>query len=639
MTTMSLSKPPTVFHWLCQFEFQKGVDFFESLKQPTPDDECWAGLCYLAVGKLLEAQAVLMHARGQGNELAGVNLATTYRHLGDLKQCQKALESVNKLQLDGFAKAMWQREWGQYYFASGLPKQALEATERAWAFASSAQIGEVLLPGIAVGLGMAFQEMGCDQRAIGYLRHAAKSVAPERQPYLLGILSVSLRVTGQFQAAQMALEQGLSSSPTLAVLHYFLGSLEKAKGNYKNAIQHLITTATNAKELLEHETECFAHIELLSIATADNNFKIAEEHCARATFLANTERLKAFVSWRTGELEIRKGSFDGLQKLFDAQKFFNQSDAKREIALVWLHIAEAHLRLEEKQQSHMALTQALEIRHAISNGAFLAAELRALPYLFNLLTQTPDHLLLEEYRRLTGAMPIQFEIRTIGTLGIFVDGTPVKLKSGIEKTIETLAYLLKYQTRNLEQILTDVFNTQDPKQARNYFHMLRNAVKTAIPGLEIHHSKHGDYTIVHPGLLLKYDLHDLKRSLSAKSNTGLQQALALYRGTYLPHVSSEWAEKERNDVEWSVVRAGLEVIETYYKQGEYSKCLELAERLLEIAPSDVTINDLVIRATFSLSGAVATRQEFVRVNARFQREIGEIPEEIMRLQRELPGLN
>lgn len=640
MPTGSGTSP--IFEQIARHDFDGGVDLFRALEAPSPEDECWAGLCLLALGQPLEAQAVLLRARGRRFALAGAVLATAHRQLGDLERCHEALASVHEPSLDAFGAALLAREWGQYRFACGDPTGALESTERAWVLASGAEQGELLLAGIAVGLGMAYRELGFDGRAIGYLRQALDHPGNRGKPYLWSMLGTCLTADSQFGAATAAFDQAMrvaaNNPAVLCVAHYLRGTLEKAKGSYREASSQLEQAVRLARASNERETECFAHIELLAIATSDGDLPRAQQHLARAAFLANTERLRAYLLWREGALEVRTEQC-GLEKLEASLAFFRRGGAQREIGLLHLHLAEAHLRAGEPATAHMALRQALEVRHAISSGALLAAELRSLPRVFELISQDAAHPLLEDWRSLEACAPIQVELRTLGEAGLFVDGAVVKLKSGLEKTVEVLAYLLKHGMRTLEQVQTDVFGSSSPKQARNYFHMLRSTLKKAIPGLEVRNLSGMRYAIFHPGLRLNHDRDELQRSLSAGGETGFREALRLYRGPFLPTASSEWAEKERGDVEWSVVRAGLEILEEYYCAGRYAECLELAERLLEIAPTNVGINDLVVRATFSLSGAVAARQALVRVMRRFQEEFGEVPEEICRLGSKIPIMN
>jgi DNA-binding SARP family transcriptional activator len=107
--------------------------------------------------------------------------------------------------------------------------------------------------------------------------------------------------------------------------------------------------------------------------------------------------------------------------------------------------------------------------------------------------------------------------------------------------------------------------------------------------------------------------------------TGLLRALEIYNGPFLPYSDSEWVLVQRERLEWSIINTALRVLETHTTAGNFARCAQIAERVLEIAPTDIAISLCLLRATQSAHGDLAGRQMLERIQHRFMAELGEIP--------------
>ena len=218
----------------------------------------------------------------------------------------------------------------------------------------------------------------------------------------------------------------------------------------------------------------------------------------------------------------------------------------------------------------------------------------------------------------------------MGRARLLADGQPVHLS--LSKALDLVAYLLVHPASTLETILADVFGDADAKAAKNYFHQIKYQLGQDARGLAIRYDRLTRTYAVDAGLApVEFDYEEIVRLLSAPTDTGFTQALELYAGPFLRHADAEWVEGVRSDLEWLLVRSGLKVIQNLYEQGQYEQCRRLTTRLLKVEPLDVALNELLVRATAEIEGALAARSTLGRVMREFEVQIGERPETLRRL--------
>jgi len=244
---------------------------------------------------------------------------------------------------------------------------------------------------------------------------------------------------------------------------------------------------------------------------------------------------------------------------------------------------------------------------------------------------------LEDARTQAGARPFEVRLVTLGDARLLVDGRPARLD--LARSPELLAYLLRRPGKTLPQIAADLSPDEDPKKTKNYLHQARYDLEKAAPGVSIPHGPGRTYAVRWDGPVLTWDVFDLEAALRERSEEGIERALHLYAGPFLPGSDSTWASEERADMAWSVVRVGLELIEEWYAQEEYAKCVSLAGRLLEVDPYDEPLGEYLVKAARALRGDVTARRTVNRLVARHVQEMGGVSPLLLELQRELNLLN
>jgi DNA-binding SARP family transcriptional activator len=138
---------------------------------------------------------------------------------------------------------------------------------------------------------------------------------------------------------------------------------------------------------------------------------------------------------------------------------------------------------------------------------------------------------------------------------------------------------------------------------------------------------------------LRFDALDIKRALSASGEDDLERAVRMYAGPFLPQAESEWARSEREALEWSVIKTGLRLMDSWSARGDYAKCLELSQRLLEIEPWNEVLVEYLVSAVGELEGAVAAARTMGVIARRFETEVGGLPPKLQELHQRVAVVN
>lgn len=634
-----------ILNCLTAGQFADGLCEYAAHADPGPEDDLWAGQCLVLLGRRVEGLALLGRARARGEEDAGALAAVAHRFGGEVARAGEVLDSLRPARLSAFGEAVAGRERGMLLLHAGRPREALPLLQRAWDTATGDALTRRFLGSISAALSLVLSELGRDASAVNHVNLALPQVSPPQRAPLLWTRALSRMHTGQFADAEADLDAVAAlqpSSDAAPLLHYYRGLLAHLRGREAEAEGEYTRSAAQAT--LQPETEFHARLRLGALATARDDPVAARQHLARAGGLlhggqAGGLRMEALLALRRGALLVRTHDPQGRALLERARRGFEALGLERDLGLAHLHLAEAGLRGGDVKAAHEHLTLAADLRHAHGSGTVLAAELRALPAVFEYL-RGADHaaylgVLWQDAGALEVHLPATLTLTTLGRHGLTFAGQRVRLNIGMARTVELLAFLLERGEASLEALQTHVFEGHDPRQARDYLHVARNALGKALPGLGVPFDRVRRVYRVQPcGVRLCWDVQELRQALRLGGESGLRRALDLYTGRFLPEADTAWAAGLRDELEWSLLRLGLETLETLHRQGQHAECVTLAPRLLEIHPLDVGVSALLVRALHPLRGAGAARQELERVSQVFVRELGEVPEALRALHRD-----
>ncbi|MFC5846865.1 transcriptional regulator, SARP family protein [Deinococcus petrolearius] len=635
--------PHPLFREIQAGRFQRGLDLYAQIARPSPDDQRWAGYCLFSLGQLLPARDLLRRAQAQGCDAAGLELAMVLRHLGETEEAARQLAAVPLGRLAPLDRIYAQRERAAALLAAGPPRPAVEALEQAWAeLLALGEAGTPLRPGVSQLLGYAHALLGRTARSAYYLEQALGETQGVRRVTPLHVRAQVHLYAGRLSLARQdlaAAQEWLGGLPGARGHHAYLqGLTDRAQGGWEEAATQFARGARLAEEGSDPTTEALCELGQAAVWTAQGQFARAGSHLGRAAHLPATPWLGALGALRRGAWHAAQGQAGAaLPLLEEARQTFAALGTLREQAWADLHLGAALL-AQAPDLARAALERAQQARHALGSGAALLPELRLLPVLGAFLTRLPagDPLtvFLADRQAARCVTPLSLRLRTLGPGGLLVDGRPQRL--GMRRTLELLAFLTLRGAQPRSAILNALWTDDDPRRATNYLHQCRKELAELVPGLEVRHDRaSGLYAVHSADAPLSCDVLEIQRALSGAPEDEQVRAIHAYAGAFLPESGSAWVGEEREQLEWSVVRAGLELMARWSEAGEYEKCASLARRLLEVAPSDEGLVEYLVQATLQLQGRAAAQRTLHELALRAARELDELPAWHGRLHRTL----
>jgi tetratricopeptide (TPR) repeat protein len=625
-------------------EYEAGYKLFKSNKRPSAEDMRWAGICLLNLDEALKAQDVLRQAQILGNKSARIELAAAYRKLDDQKKSDAIIQEIDSQDFNDFDLALLEREKAVSFFAIGQLKKSIEHLEQAWEHAIKAENGQYLLPGITLVLAYGHADLGQEERALHYIGITLEKANIAKQAQLKMIQALCYMYIERFDSAFESLAEAdrlrLHAPAISACLRYFQAKLELARGHHPRALDMFAQAADIAAKSEELETEAYAALGAVFVKTTLGDSRRARSTLARGRALAKTPKARAHAKLREGALLAYRGVGGGVPFIEDALKIFRELGLERDAGVALLHLAEAHLSEGDKKAATKALEEAADVRSAFKHAGPMRYELRDLPqtmaflrkqkaseYVTTLLQDFPE----PEMMTVSGAARVRFQ--ALGRAIMTLKGEPIKIKSSTPRAVHMITLLLKKGKVTLEEFLAEVFPDSSERNGRNQFHVTRYQLFDHIPGLEICFDKTSKaYILKLNNLHLECDWLELEDALEKRE---VHRALDLYQGTLLRDAEGEWARECRMNLEWSLIMVGLETVESYYNDGRFDLCIQLAQRLERVAPLDEALSGFLVRATHKLKGSLIAHEEWMRIDERYRLEVGSTPPVLTKLHREL----
>lgn len=617
-----------------------GWQLYQSLEHPTPQDMRFAATCLLYLQQPNDAKQLLLRAINAGCNEANIELSIVYRMSNEIDICEKILTQLDKSKLSEFDLVLLAREWGITYYQLGRLSEAQASFQMAMNLATSDANAKILVPNMTYMLGMILSIRGYVSQAKNHFRQALDTPNQSGRNYALANHGLCQTYLGEFEGAQhdldIALKESEQSPVIRPVLHYYLGQLARAQGDYPKALGLYKQSIDLSEAVGESETEFYAQIGASSICINNELFSDARKHLARARLLANGVKMLAYTNLREGALLVRSGQTRGLQLLQEAVTGFENLQLERETGWARLHLAEAHLRQGFESTAMLFIDAATDVRNALGIGAALTLELRGLPMvleqILSLEMGSYAYCLREDWQAVKGQTTANLQIRSLGGVALNLNGQKVKLNAGLAVSVEVITYILSNPRSSLEQIISNVFAEKLPEAAKRYFHLIRNEIKQHIPGASIPFDEtNRTYHFDLGETQLGWDYLEVSRQIVQGGSNNLKRALESYKGEFLISSESEWVLEKRATLEWNLLKFGIGVIEESFEKRDFKTCVESAERMLEFTkqsdnPEETQIVfDYLIRATFELKGPKIGLRELDRINKQFTREYGVIP--------------
>jgi tetratricopeptide (TPR) repeat protein len=629
----------------------EGLSVYESLSNPTALEDRLGGQCLWSLGRYEEAKIPLYRALQRGELEAAVDLISIHVHTNDFIEAQEWIDSALTLGLPAKSQIKILFSQGDLYVKTGKNRQAIKTLKKAWVQANIIEEDKGLVSQVAQSLVAALQSVGSDHEALDYLGKALNKTNSFWETILKISQAYCAIGVGDYILAQQSLQQTQKSSEAnLSVSSYHLiaeGIFRVSQKEFDVAARQF-ELAIQASERVDNR-----EFQLLSRTWASaSHLGMNDLDQARAVLMPLKQlelspaeeairRLRLGVLHLTGA-ELQRAKID----LEAAALTFNTLEHQRELGWSLLRLAQWYLESGEEKLANETLERVADVANGVGGTAFLVSELNLMGLevvqrLGAIASRYAMHALapvLEPERNVSIPLDSRPLVRR---LRVVTFGKPMLLAEDrnvtprLNKAMELIAFLLINPQSSLERILDAVFPNSDLKAGANYFHQIRHKLTRDVPELRIVQDKQTKLYMLDSGTVpLESDYEDVVKLLNHATHTELHQALEMYRGAFMPHLESDWAEEVRNNVEWLLVRSGLRVVQDLYDRGNFEDCRKLTEKLRKVAPLDVGLNEMLVRATNEIDGLLAARRTLTDVEKYFNAEVGELPTPLENLKRD-----
>jgi len=510
--------------WAFLEEFQEGVASYGRLKDPTPQDDRWLGVCLFQLVRDLEALEALYRALNRGDEAARVNIAHLLRFVEKGDEAAVELRRVRIGELLPYDQVLYFRVLSIHEENNGNLREALKAAEEAWRRVQGIPEFGVLAPSILAQLATLHGRIGRSQRALWFVERGLQLTSEAERHKLQARRANVLISLGRYQEAQSELESlDLSNAPDLSQpeRHWLLGEVARSVGNLPTAIHEYEQAINLAVEYQMGYEELLCHLSLMSIHGNRGEFGQAAEHSARAQALLSDKSDRLAFRFREVLLLYWQGAYTNehaTAELDGLMVEFGEMGLLKEQGFVKLHKAEMLRSAGKPYELELDQLQTLSV--TLQNPAFLAGEWALLLELHSIVRKT--------HPRIAGRETSVLHVYTLAQEYLELDSRPINIP--LRKGVEVLAYFLENKAVTLKRLLTDIFPDDKPRSAKSYFHQFRHQLRENIEGLEIEYDSESKMYRLKSEIDIVWDVSEL-RAGRIMGETGI----------FLPGSGNDWA--------------------------------------------------------------------------------------------------
>ncbi len=628
--------------------YQNAIHAFQYLKDVSGTEYRSAGRAYWGLGEFTQATIYLKKAIQFGDYGANVDLVQLAILQGEPDEAEQVINSIDINNLVPRDQVQLQFIKGDIAYRHGKMRLALNYLKKAWVEAKLLADSGSLIQAIGQGIAGAYFASGFCGKALEYLDQALQNAQGSWEVYLRmsrAEITFFLERYEESQDELNAVKNLVRDNPQLNIKYSINASLNEYFEQPQKAITTLLQAIHDCQKRSENQSlSTRAQFYLIGMFVHNQELDHARGQLCQLDLAVQSRGEHGLLELRRGQYQVAIGNLQpALQHLEAARIIFQDLEWRRELGWTLLQLANLHLKMGNVAVASQHLDLVSDVVHITENAGFLELERRFIGDLEPLTAIASSYGAFALHGRQAAArLPIEerpaarvLRLQAMGDATLLVNGQPTVVR--LQKSLAMMAYLYLHPGTSLEKIVTDVFeNSKGVEAGKSYFHTARYEIQAAIPSLRFAYDRSTKtYTLETDSVPLEFDYAEVARLLHAPTENDFYTALELCKGPFLRGFEGQWIEEVRANVEWLLVRSGLKLVQEMYETGDYQACRRLTERLLKVEPLDESLNELLVRATREVEGALASRKAMSMVESQFLAEVGELPPTLSQLKQEL----
>jgi tetratricopeptide (TPR) repeat protein len=511
--------------WAYLDDFGRGIQSYDCLASPSPEDDRWLGVCYFKLFDDMKALEMFARAGERGALGARVNQAHLLRFLERSAESSRILDDVDPGKLSRYDQVLYFRVRSIHEETGGNIRSALNYAEEAWRKAQGTPEFDVLAPSVLAQLGVLYARYGRAQRALWHLERGIQMTTGTEQLKVRLKRAIVLTTLGRYFDARVELSS-LSLLHEAASLNaerqFLLGDVAWSLGELERAIACYQVATENAQGN-DFVYEVFlSHISIMTIAAYLGKAEEALFHREEAQRRISDKSDELQFEFRTTLVDLWSGYLAkhcASTRLSEISSRLFEMGLLQEMGSVNLHLA-AIIVEDWPAKAGQLLDDLRVLSVTLQNSAFLAREWALLPSFRRFAGRS--------HPSLAGLPPAILELRTLGEERIVLAGADVRLP--LRRSAELLAYFLEHRAVTFDQVRTDLFPHEKPRTAKSYFHQFRHQLREQVEGLQVEFDAEARMYRLKSEIDILWDVADLR--------AGRRKEAA---GPFLPSSSSDWA--------------------------------------------------------------------------------------------------
>lgn len=366
-------------------EFDRGIEMYSAIDQPTADDDRWLGVCHFQRVEDAQAQEAFERSIRKGQQAARVNLAHLLRMSDRAGRAADELQKVDFARLTAYDQVFFLRVKSIHEETNGNLRDALRFSEEAWRRLQGLPEFAILAPSILSQLGILHGRIGRAQRAVWFLERGMQLTRGLQQIKARVRWATVMVAQGRISEAAQALQQLDTTEmpePMLVEIEWLSGEIAWLRRASNAAVSHYERAIGIAQKHQVVYEEFLSQLALASIR-AFSDEEGAFEHLKRAQELISDRSDQLAFRFREILVYAATGHYrsqHAIRELAATAEAFGDMGLLQEQGFVRFHICALKLSLDDETYVNEVDALAL-LAKSLQNPAFLEREILLRPHM------------------------------------------------------------------------------------------------------------------------------------------------------------------------------------------------------------------------------------------------------------------